>query len=124
MHRSEEPIHPGPGLPGDFAQHANQCVHILFVILDAQAHPDEARQDDAGESREQDQAQVGHARAQRMNLEQTLDQQMGAVATVSHTDPAPLGQFFGHQVVRDVLQAKDDDATFLGNLGESGSSIP
>ena len=46
-----------------------------------------------------------------------LDQQMSAVTTGSHTDPAALGQFFGHPIGHDALQAKDDDTAFLGEPG-------
>jgi hypothetical protein len=49
-----------------------------------------------------------------MNVEQTLDQQMSAVAAVAHTDPAPLGQCFGHPVGHEALQAKDNDTALLG----------
>jgi len=91
MYRSGKPVHPIPGLPGDFVQHADQCVHILFVIFDAETHQDETGLNGAGESRSQDQSQVSQTRPQRTHFEQMLDQQMGAKAALSHTDPALLG---------------------------------
>ena len=44
------------------------------------------------------------------------------LATVAHTNPAPLGQFFSHPVVHDALQAKDIDTAFLSKPG--GSCFP
>ena len=43
-----------------------------------------------------------------------LDQQMSAVATGSHTNSAQHGQFSGHPIGQNALQAKDNDAAFLG----------
>ena len=112
--RSGLPVRIGPGLPGDFTQHLNQCVHIFFAVLDAKTHPDESRQADL---RQQGQDQALKLCQEWMNVDQTFDQKMSAVSAGSHADPTSLGQFFGNPVGHHILQIKDNDASFLGEPG-------
>jgi hypothetical protein len=80
-----------PAPRGDTAQHANQLVDILSTVLDAETHAGDAGQREPGE---QGHDQSLELREQGMNLEQTLDQEVRAVATESHADSA-LRQFPG-----------------------------
>ena len=103
-----------------------QARNVARAILQAEADPHEPGQESRGKRRCHEEPEVGGACAQRMDVQELLDQQVCAETATAHADPSLLGELLPHQVVRDVARAECHHAAMVtigGRPGGAGNTL-